>query len=124
MFVKRFRLHLSPFVNSLFSLVRSTNNPITFSYWSVFKNSVGIFKQSMGTRNREGIGLSYRPARLLRLAESIPWNRFLGSLKVKKFGLRIYFLVLEAEQGLGSPLCSWNDCLPIMPKRNHQISDT
>ena len=42
----------------------------------------GIFKESVGTRNKGGIGLSYRPARLHRLAESIPWNRFLGSLKV------------------------------------------
>jgi hypothetical protein len=33
-------------------------------------------------RNRVEIGLSYRPAGLYRLAESIPWNRFLGSLKV------------------------------------------
>jgi hypothetical protein len=42
-----------------------------------------ISKQSMGARNRAGIGwLSYRPARLHRLAVSIPWNRFLGSLKV------------------------------------------
>ena len=32
----------------------------------------GIFKQSMGPRHRVGIGLSYRPARLHRLAESIP----------------------------------------------------
>ena len=29
-----------------------------------------------------GIGLSYRPARLHRLAEFIPWNRFLGSINV------------------------------------------
>jgi hypothetical protein len=36
----------------------------------------GIFKQSMWDRNRVGIGLSYQPA------ESIPWNRSLGSLKV------------------------------------------
>ncbi|MFN9981334.1 MAG: hypothetical protein ACK53Y_15520 [bacterium] len=43
----------------------------------------------MGARNRVGIGLSYRPARLHSLAEIIPWNRFLGSLKVKKFGLRL-----------------------------------
>jgi hypothetical protein len=28
------------------------------------------------------MGLSYRPARLHRLAELIPWNRFLGSFKV------------------------------------------
>jgi hypothetical protein len=32
----------------------------------------GIFKQSVGARDRVGIGLSYRPARLHRLAESIP----------------------------------------------------
>ncbi len=42
----------------------------------------GIFKQSMGARNRIGIGLSYRPARLHRLVELIPWNRFLGSINV------------------------------------------
>ncbi len=38
----------------------------------------GIFKESIGARNRGGRGLSYRPARLLRLAEFIPWNRFRG----------------------------------------------
>jgi hypothetical protein len=43
--------------------------------WAI---GAGIFKQSMGARNRVGIGLSYRPARLHRLAESIPWNRFKG----------------------------------------------
>jgi len=42
----------------------------------------GIFKQSMGARNRAGIGLSYRPARPHRLAEFIPWNQFLGSINV------------------------------------------
>jgi hypothetical protein len=45
------------------------------------KSSAGILEQSMGARNRVGIGLSYRPARLHRLAEFIPGNRFLGSLK-------------------------------------------
>ncbi len=44
--------------------------------------SDGIFKQSVGARNRVGIGLSYRPARLHSLTELVPWNRFLGSLKV------------------------------------------
>jgi hypothetical protein len=29
----------------------------------------GILEQSLGARNRVGIGLSYRPARLHRLAE-------------------------------------------------------
>ncbi len=50
--------------------------------------SAGILDKSMGARNRVGIGLSYQPARLHRLVESIPRNRFLGSLKVYKFGLR------------------------------------
>ncbi len=42
------------------------------------KSRAGIFKQYMGAGNRVGIGLSYRPARPHRLAEFIPWNRFLG----------------------------------------------
>jgi hypothetical protein len=41
-----------------------------------------IFEESMGARNRGGIGLSDRPARLHRLAEFIPRNRFLGSINV------------------------------------------
>ncbi len=52
-----------------------------------FKSSAGIFGPSMGARNREGIGLLYRPARLyIRLEESINWgqepSRFLCALKV------------------------------------------
>ena len=46
-----------------------------------FLPRAGIFKQSMGARNQGGIGLSYRPARLHRMAEFIPWNR-LGSINV------------------------------------------
>jgi hypothetical protein len=34
----------------------------------------GFFKESMGARNRGGMGLSYRPAGLHRLAEFIPGN--------------------------------------------------
>jgi hypothetical protein len=37
------------------------------------ENRPGISDQSIGATNREGIGLSYRPARLHRLTE-----RFLG----------------------------------------------
>jgi hypothetical protein len=44
--------------------------------------NAGILEQSMGDRNQVGIGLSYRPARLHRLAESILWNRFLVALNV------------------------------------------
>ena len=45
--------------------------------------SLGILEQS---RNRVGIGLSYRPARLRRLAESIP--RLLKSLKIPPLAVR------------------------------------
>jgi hypothetical protein len=34
----------------------------------------GSFKQSMGARNRAGLGLSYQPARLHRLTEMILWK--------------------------------------------------
>jgi hypothetical protein len=38
------------------------------------KISAGIFEQSMGTRDRVGIWLSYRPARLHSLSNLVPWN--------------------------------------------------
>ncbi len=40
------------------------------------------FLKSMEARNRGGIGLSYRPARLHRLAEFIPWNQFRGPINI------------------------------------------
>jgi hypothetical protein len=40
----------------------------------------------MGARHRVGIGLSYRPARLHRLAELMLWHRFLDSINVLKYG--------------------------------------
>ena len=64
----------------------------------------GIFKQSMRARNRVGIGLSYWPARLNSLAESVPWNQFLSSLKVLK--IRALFLLRRnrTKQALAVPL--------------------
>jgi hypothetical protein len=46
-------------------------------------NSAGILEQSMGARNRVGIGLSYRSARLHRLAE-LTMKSILGLLKSLK----------------------------------------
>jgi hypothetical protein len=45
----------------------------------------GIFKQFRGARNRVGIGLSYWPAWLHRLAALIPWKSILGlkGLKIR-----------------------------------------
>jgi hypothetical protein len=39
----------------------------------------GVFKQYIGAGNRVGIWLSYRPARLHRLAKLIPRYQYLGS---------------------------------------------
>jgi hypothetical protein len=50
----------------------------------------------MWARNRVGIELPYRPARLLRLAELIPWNQFLGSFK----SLKIPALCVKTEGAL------------------------
>jgi hypothetical protein len=64
--------------------------------------SAGIFKQSMGARNRVGIGLSYRPARIHSLTELFPGNRFLGSLRVKNSGSGHFYrwkCVSQSETG-------------------------
>jgi hypothetical protein len=49
----------------------------------------------MVARSRVGIRFSYWPARLHNLAELIPFNQFLGSLKVKNTAsvqeLRVYW---------------------------------
>jgi hypothetical protein len=47
----------------------------------------GIFKPSMGARNR--VIVPARQATYLRLAEFILWNLFLGSINVEKYGLWI-----------------------------------
>jgi hypothetical protein len=44
----------------------------------------------MGARNRVGIGLSYRPARLHRLTELVPWNRL---LKIRVLDSIVYFVM-------------------------------
>jgi hypothetical protein len=51
------------------------NSFLGVSSWApqTFKNT-GSELEFMGARNRVGIGLSYRPARLYRLAELIPWK--------------------------------------------------
>ncbi len=69
---------------------------------------VGFFNHSMRARNRVGIGLSYRPARLHRLAEMIPWNRFLTKfgLSVKCLWRERYF-ACQASETFRAYLTSW-----------------
>jgi hypothetical protein len=45
------------------------------------QNSAGILEQSTIARNRVGIWLSNRPARVQRLAESVPLESIYGFLK-------------------------------------------
>ncbi len=54
---------------------------------------VGILEQSIGARNRVGIGLLYRPTRLHRLAESI--LGFLKSLKIPSPEIEQLIVVLR-----------------------------
>ncbi len=56
--------------------------PSTSAQVHQYRYCAGIFNNLWGARNRIGIGLSYRPARLHSLAELVPLIRFLGSLKV------------------------------------------
>jgi hypothetical protein len=62
--------------------IRLRHTPTPYAYAIRLHSSAGILEQSRGARNRVGIRLSYRPARLHRLAESYPLNRLLGSIKV------------------------------------------
>ncbi len=55
--------------------------PSIHGIYDIFSRA-GIFKKYMGARNQGGIGLSYRPARLHRLAEFIPWNQFRGPINI------------------------------------------
>ncbi len=85
----------------------------TLSHINRFSHpSAGIFKQSMGARNRVGIGLSpHRPNRLHRLSESILWNWFLGSLKVKKYHLRLSLYSLSLINSFSHP---WHTSPPFL----------
>ncbi len=67
-----------------------------------------IFKESMGARNRGGRWLPYRPARLHRLAEFIPWNRFRGPIRLK-----IRALLFDGTEGVGG----WAWSLIIRPAK-------
>ncbi len=84
-----FPSHLSFPASSFFSISPHLHG----SYSSLF--CARTLEQSMGARNRVVIGLSYRPARLHRLAESIPGIRknlkyclcFLHSFSLSSFSI-------------------------------------
>jgi hypothetical protein len=60
----------------------------------------------MEARTRVGIELSYQHFRLHRLVESILWDQFLGSLKVKKLsrkGVLHKIVIFKAEINFSFP---------------------
>ncbi len=59
--------------------------------------SPGIDSQADGPVRQHS--LTYQPARLHRPAESIPWNRFLGSLNIYKYGLRCSIIRGQRQGG-------------------------
>ncbi len=73
-----------------------------FSYLRTLREStVGlswIFKKSMGARNRGGRGLSYRPARLHRLAEFIPWTAISLTLSTIQSSQNVFDAVKASER--------------------------
>jgi hypothetical protein len=79
-------------------------------YGRILGNKCWNFKQSMLAGI--GIGSSYLPA---RLAELIPWNQFLGSLKVDKFGLgspfRLFYLCFLSLYSQASMLSMSNSLI-------------
>jgi hypothetical protein len=77
--------------------------------------SAGILEQSMGARNRVGIGLSYWPARLQSLAESIPWIRYLDSLNVYKY--TVVAVYSEESMLLMVPLSLLRGVNKFLPRR-------
>jgi hypothetical protein len=87
------------------SLLESSEPFVTCGHTKVgLKDSAGILEPFMGARKRVGIEFSDRLARLHRLADSIPWNRFLGSIKVLKYriwGLETLVKELNAQDKKG-----------------------
>ncbi len=75
--------HISLFTTIFYKLV--SNIPVFKAMLKHLKtpSEAGRLNNLCEARNREGLGLSYRPARLHRLAGLVPWNRFFwGSFKV------------------------------------------
>jgi hypothetical protein len=64
------------------NITEGTTDPFFFNRTTDKVYGAGIFKKSMGARHRGGIGFSYRPARLHRLAEFIPWNQCRGPINI------------------------------------------
>jgi hypothetical protein len=90
-FIQRLHTHRARICKRLWSPGIDSDGPIPPAYvaWRagttnrvVVEYRAGIFKKSMGARNRGGIRLLYRTARLHRLAEFIPWNQFRGPINI------------------------------------------
>ncbi len=74
----------------------------------------------MGARNQAGRGLSYRPARLHRLAEFIPWDRFRGPIHVLKYRLSTEWLLHDETKDWKREV-HFPDAMALPPQGNGLI---
>jgi hypothetical protein len=65
-------LHCASGNSAFFKFLYQRTNTVLYGTYVKIAFRAGIFKHLMVARNRVGIGLSYRPAGLHRLAELIP----------------------------------------------------
>jgi hypothetical protein len=73
----------------------------------------------MGVRNREGVELSYRPARLHRLAESIPG--LLKSLKIPPLYSFLNTCLTPCFSYLKCPLVTSSTAWPVWDEPNRTL---
>jgi hypothetical protein len=79
-----------------------------FSVLSNFPGQCWNFLTIYGGQDPSRKRFSYRPAKLHRLAESIPWKRFLGTIEVLK-----YSLMLRCAAKVGSKASSFLRCISV-----------
>ncbi len=111
------------YISSLETFSQLAITDRVFHRWSLWKEPVFVnvlrspgIDSLPGSPVRQPI-LSYRPARLHRLAESIPRYRFQGSISVYKYGLRLHgrtILVCRDSKPYTQKISSWKSLLLIL----------
>jgi hypothetical protein len=78
----------------------------------------------MGARNRGGRGLSYRPARIHRLAEFIPWNHSGALYTFKNTGSVLYIYHCVQKRGDQSPVSKYRGFWRLLDEQNREAAET
>ncbi len=97
-----------------FCMTENERFGLVFTKTGSINSGTGIDSQAGGLVRQSYF--SYRPARLHRLAKSIPRNRFLGSINVYKYGLRapfpwcglLQFALLAVQPRVSTEVTFWH----------------